>query len=201
MFKIGNILFAAILMTSCGTNGDQASDDQGQDHAMHESHEENTENKSEKTEKPLSPKETTMVNIGKTHVHIEYSSPGVRGRVIWGGLVAYDKVWSTGAHKATFVDFSTDVNFGGVSVKKGKYGFFTIPGKDKWMVILNSNYNQHLADDYDAALDIARVEVEPENLSETVEHLKYTVMDSGNGAGTLSVAWDKIRVSVDIVSN
>jgi DUF2911 family protein len=197
MFKIGNILLAAFLVMSCGSNNDDSTVDDDQDHAMHESH---GDKQTEASEKPLSPKETTMVNIGKTHVHIEYSSPGVRGRMIWGGLVTYDKVWSTGAHKATFVDFSTNVNFGGVPVKKGKYGFFTIPGKDKWVVILNSNYDQHLADDYDAALDVARVEIKPEGLFEAVEHLKYTVIDNGNGAGTLSVAWDKIRVSVDIES-
>ena len=195
MIKIGMILIAGLLMMSCGNNNDPAAGDH--DHAQHE---EKAEKKSDTVKKPLSPKETTMNNVGKTHVHIEYSSPGVRGRVIWGGLVAYDNVWSTGAHKATSVDFSTDVNFGGVAVKKGKYGFFTIPGKDKWVVILNSNYDQHLADDYDAALDIARIEINPEDLSETVEHLTYNVNDNGNGAGTLSVAWDKIRVSVDLKS-
>ena len=196
MFKIVNILFAAMLIMSCGNNKTEATEEH--DHKEYASE---IEKKPEATKKkPLSPKETTMANVGKTHVHVEYSSPGVRGRVIWGGLVAYDNVWSTGAHKATSVDFSTDVDFGGVAVKKGKYGFCTIPGKDKWIVILNSVYDMHLADDYNAAKDIARIEVKPKALSETMEHLKYTVKDNGNGAGTLSVSWDKIKVSVDIKS-
>ena len=198
MFKIGNILLAAMLMVSCGSNSNSTEATAEHDHSEHASQEEKKPATAKK--KPLSPKETTMANVGDTHVHVEYSSPGVRGRVIWGGLVAYDQVWSTGAHKATSVDFSTDVEFGGVAVKKGKYGFFTIPGKDKWVVILNSNYDMHLADDYDAAKDIVRVEVEPEALNQTMEHLKYSVKDNGNGAGTLSVAWDKIKVSVDIKS-
>ena len=195
MIKIGMILLAGFLIVSCGNKHEHTAG--GHDHVQHEGQ---AEKKSDTVKKPLSPKETAMSNIGKTHVHIEYSSPGVRGRVIWGGLVAYDKVWSTGAHMATSMDFSTDVNFGGVAVSKGKYGFFTIPGKEKWVVILNSNYDQHLADDYDAELDIVRIDVKPEDLSETVEHLTYTVNDNGNGDGTLSVAWDKIRVSVDIKS-
>ena len=41
-----------------------------------------------------------MANIGDNHVHLDYSSPRVRGRQIFGGLVAYDQVWSTGAHNA-----------------------------------------------------------------------------------------------------
>ncbi len=198
MFKIGMIILTAMLIMSCGNGNEQKTEEHDMDHTEHESHDEKKTEVAKK--KPLSPKETTMANVGKTHVHIEYSSPGVRGRVIWGGLVAFDQVWSTGAHMATSVDFSTDIDFGGVAVKKGKYGFFTIPGKEKWVLILNSNYNMHLADDYDVALDIARVEVVPEDLEETIEHLKYTVMDKGNGAGTFSVAWDKIQVSVDIQS-
>lgn len=196
MFKIGNILLAAVLIMSCGNNNNETTTEH--DHTQHASKEDDQSNSTAK--KPLSPKETTMANVGKTHVHIEYSSPGVRGRVIWGGLVAYDRVWSTGAHTATSIDFSTDVQFGGQDVKKGKYGFFTIPGRDEWVVILNSNYDMHLADDYDPAQDIVRIKVKPEDLTESVEHLKYTVKDNGNGAGTLSVAWDKIQVSVDIMS-
>lgn len=199
MYKIGMIILTATLMMSCGNGNENKTDEHAMDHSDHTDHASQDEKKAEK-KKPLSPEETTMANIGNTHVHIEYSSPGVRGRTIWGGLVGYDNVWSTGAHKATSIDFSTDVDFGGVAVKKGKYGFFTIPGKDKWVVILNSNYNMHLADDYDDAEDVARVDVTPEDLTETVEHLKYTVKDNGNGAGVLSVAWDKIQVSVDITS-
>jgi len=200
MIKIANILLVSFLLVSCGNSAENNTADNEHGDQMHKGHDEKKSAVKEK-KKPLSPNETTMANVGKTHVHIEYSSPGVRGRVIWGGLVAYDKVWSTGAHKATSVDFSTDVDFGGVAVKKGKYGFFTIPGKDKWVMILNSNCEMHLADDYDSALDIARIEIVPESMPETVEHLKYTVKDNGNGAGTFSVAWDKIQVSVDIKSN
>ena len=199
MIKIVNILLGMMFIISCNNSNDNASADHNHEHAKHENMDEDKAESTEK-KKPLSPKETTMANVGNTHVHIEYSSPGVRGRVIWGGLVAYDQVWSTGAHMATSIDFSTDIDFGGVAVKKGKYGFFTIPGKEKWILILNSNYDMHLADDYDVTLDIARVEVVPEILQETVEHLKYAVKDNGNGAGKFSVAWDKIHVSVDIQS-
>ncbi|MFT6128107.1 MAG: hypothetical protein ACJAVA_002606, partial [Flavobacteriaceae bacterium] len=35
--------------------------------------------------KVLSPHETTMSMIGDAHIHIDYSSPGVRNRIIFGG--------------------------------------------------------------------------------------------------------------------
>jgi hypothetical protein len=97
-----------------------------------------------------------MANIGSVHVHIDYSSPSVRGREIFGGLVAFDEVWVTGAHSATNISFDKDLMIEGKEVKSGKYALFTIPGKESWTVILNSNYDQHLADDYTEEEDVAR---------------------------------------------
>jgi hypothetical protein len=48
-----------------------------------------------------SPRRAAMATIKGCHIHIDYSSPGVKGRSIWGGLVAYDQVWAAGAHTAT----------------------------------------------------------------------------------------------------
>jgi hypothetical protein len=59
--------------------------------------------------KPKSPRMAAMAMVGNNHVHIDYGSPSVRGRNIWNGLVAYDQVWATGAHRATTIDFSDDV--------------------------------------------------------------------------------------------
>lgn len=71
-----------------------------------------------------------MAMIGENHVHIDYGSPSVRGRNIWNGLVAYNQVWATGTHKATWIDFSKDVMIEGQHIPKGKYRFFIIPDKN-----------------------------------------------------------------------
>jgi len=44
-------------------------------------------------------------SIGNTGITINYYSPAVRGRIIWGDLVAFDNVWVTGAHTATTIEF------------------------------------------------------------------------------------------------
>jgi hypothetical protein len=146
----------------------------------------------------LSPRKAAMANIGDVHVHIDYSSPSVRGRIIWGGLVAYDQVWVTGAHSATSVDFSKDVLVNGQEVPAGKYAFFTVPGKEKWTVILNKNYEQHLADDYDPEDDVLRFEVVPTALDTQVESLTYQVLPSVGGDGAITLSWDKIAVVIPI---
>ena len=65
--------------------------------------------------------------INGDSIKINYHSPGVRKRVIWGGLVPYDEVWVTGAHDATTIEFGKQVIIGGKEIPAGKYAFFTIP--------------------------------------------------------------------------
>lgn len=140
-----------------------------------------------------SPVRTAMSTINGTHIHIEYGSPGVKDRIIWGGLVAYDKVWATGAHNATSIQFSKPIEINGKTIPKGTYGFFTIPGKTNWQVIINSRFEQHLADDYSATEDIVRVAVEPVQSSMT-QRLTYSVRPLGNGGGEISMKWEKLEI-------
>lgn len=138
--------------------------------------------------------------IGNADIIINYGSPGKRGRVIWNGLVSYDQVWVSGSHWATAVEFSEDVNISGTEVPAGMYGFFTIPGKEEWTLILNKNYNQHLADDYDESEDLVRVTVSPEELEEEVQRLTYEVEVESGKHGAISLMWDKVKVSLPVKS-
>jgi Protein of unknown function (DUF2911) len=142
-----------------------------------------------------SPQRTAMATVNGTHVHIEYGSPGVKGRTIWGGLVAYDKVWVTGAHKATSVQFSKDIVINGTKIPAGQYAFFTIPGKEKWTVILNTHYDQHQADDYNVKEDIVRVEIKPKEHSLT-QRLTYVVEKIDSKSGEIVMQWEKIILRV-----
>ena len=140
-----------------------------------------------------SPHRTAMATVNDTHVHIEYSSPGVKGRVVWGGLVAYDKVWVTGAHSATSIRFSKEVTINGQKIPAGKYAFFTIPGKEKWTLILNTRYDQHLADDYNEKEDVIRVEIKPEEHTLT-QRLTYAVTSIDNKSGEIVMQWEKMLI-------
>jgi Protein of unknown function (DUF2911) len=134
--------------------------------------------------------------VGEAEIKIHYHSPAVRGRIIWGGLVPYDKVWVTGAHSATSVEFSKDVIIGSTTVAAGKYALFTIPGKDEWTIIINKNWEQHLTDDYDEKLDVVRVKVKPEMEESNQERLRYE-FEEKNGKGEIVVYWEKLEVSLE----
>ncbi len=106
-----------------------------------------------------SPKATITQTVGLTDVTITYCRPGVKGRVIWGGLVPYDQVWRTGANEATTITFADDVTVEGTKLAAGTYGLFTIPGKDQWTVIFNKGAKQWGAYEYKQDQDVLRIKV------------------------------------------
>ncbi|MGC4021122.1 MAG: DUF2911 domain-containing protein [Cyclobacteriaceae bacterium] len=130
------------------------------------------------------------VAIGKARVQVSYYSPAVRGRVIWGGLVPYDQVWVTGAHSATAIEFGVNVQINGQEIKAGKYALFTIPSKSEWTIIINKNYEQHLADDYSEKDDVIRLKV-PVQESTHRERLRYYLLKQDESTVELSIGWEK----------
>jgi hypothetical protein len=142
-----------------------------------------------------SPARVAMSTIAGTHVHIAYSSPGVRNRVIWGGLVAYDEVWAAGAHHATQVRFYKDVLIDEKKIAAGTYALFMIPGNEKWTLILNLRYDQHMSDEYNEAEDIIRVTVKPEQHAIT-PRLTYKVEKTSDTSGSIIMTWEKISVGL-----
>ncbi len=193
------IAMSAVLFWSCqNTSQQQEQTKKADEHANHGNHGDHESDKPTK-KKAKSPKTSAMSNIGDNHIHIEYSSPSVRGRQIWGGLVPYGEVWASGAHNATSINFAKDVNIGGIDIPSGKYAFFTIPGEKEWTVIINKNWDQHLADDYDQEDDIVRVAVAPEE-NEFVEALNYSVITSEGSEGYISLEWEKIKIKIPVVN-
>lgn len=134
--------------------------------------------------------------IGHDSIKINYHSPGVRKRIIWGGLVPYDEVWVTGAHDATTLEMPKAFVVNGKQIPAGKYAFFTIPGKKEWTLIINKNWKQHLATEYDEKEDIIRIKVKPKKVNHT-ERLQYFIETEKSETGKIAVAWEKVGVEFD----
>ena len=163
--------------------------------AQHENHQPKADT-SKTAVKPKSPKMTAMAMVGDNHVHIDYGSPSVRGRNIWNGLVAHSQVWSSGAHKATWIEFGKDVMIEGKQIPKGKYGFFTIPDKETWTLILSKTWDMHLADDYKVENDIIRINVKPIKNDVLTEALTYQVMPTNANEGKIKLSWEYLSVEL-----
>ena len=162
---------------------------------QHKNHIKTTNKKEAPKKKVLSPHTSAMEMIGDAHIHIDYSSPGVRGRIIFGGLVGYDNVWQAGAHNATWIETNKDLIINDEILPKGKYGFFTIPSKKDWTIMINKNWNQHGKDDYNEKDDVIRFKVKPTISDEITEHLEYKVNKISESEGTISLAWEKVIIS------
>ncbi len=141
-----------------------------------------------------SPAATATGKVNGATITINYSSPAVKGRKIWGGLEAYDKVWRAGANDATTFETDKDIKVEGKSLPAGKYSFFLIPRENgTWTAIFNKEPKQWGAFKYEEAKDALRVEVKVKPLKETQERLVYNVHSKG-----FSLDWDKVSVPVAI---
>ena len=152
-----------------------------------------------KTPQP-SPTTTIVQKIGISNVIIDYSRPGVKKREIFGGLVPFNKIWRTGANKATKITFEENCIFGGAKVKKGSYSLFTIPGEEEWTVLLNRETELWGAGDYNEENEVLRIAVEPE---ETKDFTESFTIDFGNFksfSAILSIKWANTLINVEIES-
>jgi hypothetical protein len=144
-----------------------------------------------------SPHARVEQRVGLSDLSVDYSSPAVKGRTVWGGLVPYDKPWRTGANAATKLTSSQDFTFGGKKVPAGTYSLYTVPGKASWSVVLNSSLDAWGNDGYDTKKDIARITAKPE-AAENRERLGFAFDDTTDDGTVLIVAWEKVRVRVPI---
>ncbi|MEM9996272.1 MAG: DUF2911 domain-containing protein [Bacteroidota bacterium] len=127
------------------------------------------------------------------YVHVVHGKPYVRGRQVYGGLVGYGAVWAAGAHRATELVTTVPLTVGDTRVEPGAYSLFVTPGRDRWTLHVNRALGMHLADEYDAALDVATVEVAPEMLATPVEGLTWSFADDGTA---LRFAWADVAIAV-----
>tara|TARA_R110002049_G_scaffold309168_1_gene517842 strand:+ start:11252 stop:11833 length:582 start_codon:yes stop_codon:yes gene_type:complete len=180
------ILLIAILLVSC-----KEEKAKNEDH----NHSKNTSEQVEQTKKEsLSPHTSAMAMVGDAHIHFDYSSPGVRNRIVFGGLLPYDAVWQAGAHMATWMETNKDLTIDGNELKAGKYGFFIVPNKEEWTLIFNSNWDQHGKDEYDEKDDVLRFKVTPTISEALKEHLEYKVTKATDTSGIISLSWEKVIV-------
>ena len=145
-----------------------------------------------------SPPATATGKIGDATVTINYSSPAVKGRKIWGELVPYGQVWRTGANEATTITFSKDVSIEGQPLKAGTYALFTIPAENEWTIVFNKTAKQWGAFKYDQAQDALRVKVKPTKSTTMNERMKIDVTPKGKNAGVVTIMWENVAVPFNV---
>jgi hypothetical protein len=145
-----------------------------------------------------SPPATASGKVGDANITIDYSSPAVKGRKIWGELVPYGEVWRAGANEATVFKTDKDIKVEGKTLPAGQYSLFATPGENEWTIIFNSQTGQWGIKrggvaNRDPANDVLAVTVKPKKSSTMNERLTYTVNNQG-----FVLAWENLEVPVSI---
>ncbi len=127
----------------------------------------------------------------------DYSSPRMKGRKIFGGLVPYGEVWRAGANEATTLVTDTNLNIGGKDVPAGSYTIFAIPNADKWVLIISKKTGEWGIPYPGEGDDLARVDMRLSPLGSPVEN--FTIgFDQTGSTCAIHLDWEKTRASVDI---
>ena len=145
-----------------------------------------------------SPTQTIKQNFGLGTVEVNYSRPGVKGRKIFGDVVPFDKVWRTGANGATIINFSDDVIIGGTTVKAGKYGLLSIPGKKDFTLIITKDLTVNQPSLYKQENDVVRVTAPIMKMAAPIETLTMQFANIKNESCELQLMWEKTAVSLPI---
>jgi hypothetical protein len=130
---------------------------------------------------------------GKT-ITVDYSSPRMKGRKIFGDLVPYGQVWRTGANEATTFVTTANVNVGGKSVPAGSYTIFTVPNQGSWKLIINKKTGEWGIPYKYEADELGRVDMKVTQTPSAVEN--FTI--GFDQDCTLSVSWENTQASVQI---
>ena len=147
-----------------------------------------------------SPDATVSQYVGITKITIDYSSPGVKGRKIWGGLVPYDKIWRTGANEVTSINFSDPVKVNGNELPAGTYGIHTIPGENEWGIIFSKDTKVDDPMTYDEKKDALRIKVKPESNPFT-ERMAFIITDMTNNSANVNLIWENLKVPFKVEVN
>jgi hypothetical protein len=150
-----------------------------------------------------SPLQTVKQAFALSDITIEYSRPSAKGRVIYGDVVPFGKVWRTGANGATKITFGEDVKVEGNEVKAGTYALYTIPNKDSWEIMLYKDLTLggNVAD-YKKENELVRFVVKPTNMGDDkVETFSIDFSDMTSTTTKIELVWEKTRVAIKVVAD
>ena len=144
-----------------------------------------------------SPKSTVEQVVGLTTVDLEYSRPSAKGRIIFGDLVPFGKVWRTGANANTIISFSDDITVDGKTLPKGKYSLYTLPKADNWEIIFyKTTDNWGNPEEWVESNVALRANAKPVLTNRNVETFTIAINNVTNDSADLEIAWEKTVVAL-----
>jgi len=149
------------------------------------------------SDRPSPPANTSCKFADGKTIAIAYSSPRMRGRKIFGGLVPYDQPWRAGANEATTFVVDTDVKVGDEMVPSGSYTLFTLPEQDRWTLIVSKLTGEWGIPYPGSEHDFTRTGMKVSSLPSPLENFTIN-FDATGKTCVLHMDWETTRASVEI---
>jgi tetratricopeptide (TPR) repeat protein len=134
-------------------------------------------------------------------IEISYSRPSMRGRKIFGDVVPYGKVWRTGANAPTEIKIGEDLELAGQKLKAGDYWFYTVPGKDKWEVVISNSNKGWTAEGFPHDNDVARFMVKSSVMETNVQTFTIAITDITYTTCKIELTWERTKVVIPVVAH
>lgn len=147
----------------------------------------------------LSPAGSIQRNVGLTTISVIYERPAARGRIIFGNLVSYGRLWRSGAGNCTKIKISRDVVIQNKLVSAGTYALLTIPDETEWTIILNTDTALYGLQGYTEKNDLVRFKTKPEKTGRFYESFTIDIDVIQNDA-EVHLAWENSRVAFKITT-
>ena len=149
-----------------------------------------------------SPLQTIKQAFALSDITIEYSRPGAKGRVVYGDVVPFGKVWRTGANSTTKITFGEDVKVEGNAVAAGTYGIYTVPNKETWEIMLYKDVTLggNVAD-YKKENELLRFTVKPTSIANKVETFTMNFTDVTPTNTNIELVWESTRVAFSVTAD
>jgi hypothetical protein len=180
LYTIGALLLAAIVTISANAQEATAANDYGK--------------------KLPSPPAVAHVELKGKLVSINYNTPSMRGRKIFGGLVPYGQPWRTGANPATTLKTEANLKIGDLTVPAGTYTIYSLPSETSWKLIVNKQTGQW-GTVYNQDQDLGRTEMtKGKTPSAPVEKFEIRFENTHGGATELHLIWENTDVFVPVTA-
>ena len=144
-----------------------------------------------------SPLAIASVRYKDHYIKVTYSQPQKKDRDIFGSLVPFGKVWRTGANEATEITTTRDILIDSILLRAGTYSLFTIPEREKWTIVINSDVGLWGAYNYNQDKDLWRFDV-PVRSTDKMYDPFTIIFNHRNELADLLMMWDHTMVSIPI---
>lgn len=144
-----------------------------------------------------SPDATVSQFVGVTKITVDYSSPAVKDRKIWGELVPFGQVWRTGANEATTITFTDAVSINGNELVAGTYAIHCIPNANEWEIIFSKDVPVDGSSTLDLKKEALRIKVKPEE-HHFLERMAFLFTDASENSVNVNLLWEKLKVTFKV---